>query len=125
MESRESKEHTRNLLKLIRPKNLITIDERPHEILSMLIEPKYFRNGMREMCKCPDLFICYENTWSVIELKRSDYFKDRAFDQIKSGIEMLVNVFNVDYDNICGKLVTYYDGFRYEKYKDLFNESIN
>ncbi len=111
-------EHSRNLLELIKPHNLELIDEKPFNLRTMFVEPKYFKNGEHEEYKCPDLFLGYRNgLWSVIEMKHSWNSREKAFLQIESGFKMMVDVFGVPYDNLSGKLVVYKHGFEYENYR--------
>jgi len=109
-------EHKQNLLELIKPKNLIKINEHPRDLQAMIIEPCYYNNGMAKENKCPDLFLEYVNgLWSIIELKHTTRSRNKARIQIESGYEFLHDVFNIKYDDMTGKLVTYEGGFKYER----------
>ena len=100
--------HTNYLNELIRPNNLITIDETPENITLILKEPDYYFCNQLNKHKCPDLFIKYLNDyWTVIELKGTFGKKSNAINQINSGIELLVNELYVPKELIKAKLVVY------------------
>lgn len=117
MRDHGSEIHRESLLDLIKPVNLEIIDENAHNLRTMLVEPSFYKHGCDEENQCPDLFLGYQNgLWSVIELKHSYKKREKAFRQIESGFELLHDVFNIRYDDMRGKFVTYENGFMYENY---------
>jgi len=109
--------HYSNLVELIKPKGLLKIDELPDLLRFIATEPKFFDSFPHEL-KCPDAFLNYSNgRWTIIELKHTMKSKGKAFKQIESGYELLHSTFNVDYNNISGKVVTYEIPFEYVNFK--------
>jgi len=113
--------HNKRLEDLCKWNGLRQIDEIPEHIRLLIKEPTYKQYGLDKSIICPDLFINYYNQkWTIAELKHSKRATKYAYEQIDSGMKLLVDVFGIPLKNITGKLVIYTpEEFYYEimKYK--------
>jgi len=117
--------HNLAMNEMIKPKGLLKIGELPDLVRVILKEPKFFKE-FQEKLKCPDVFINYLNDqWTICELKYTMDYKDKAFIQIESGYELLHDVFNVPYNDIKGKVVSYKKPFEYLDYRPIKHYLIN
>lgn len=105
--------HKPTLEEICKPKNLKRIGEHGDGLKILLKEPQLY--GNRCNAKSPDLILGYTNgEYTVAELKRGMEKYDYALQQIENGIELLVEHFNIDPDQITGKVILYGGGVRYE-----------
>ena len=122
MASSTERLHSKRLEDLCKWNGLRQIDEVPELVRLIIKEPTYKQYGLDKNIMCPDLFINYYNqNWTIAELKHSRRRTQNAYEQIESGMKLLVDVFGVSLKNITGKLVIYTpEEFYYEIMKCKF-----
>ena len=111
---RESK-HTHYLDELLQAHNLESIDEDPYLVRVIFREPVWKNRNTLAQLSQPDIFIGYDDRWSVIELKGSEQKRWKAIEQIMYGKRCLVDALGIPMNRITGKFVVYSPhGYKYE-----------